>query len=207
MYWLFSLGICDTLFKLNLDLGVNGMAERFKSLNQKHITFIQQQHIYFVATAAETGQVNLSPKGTDTLRVIDGHRVRWLNLTGSGNETAAHLLKSNRMTLMFCSFDRQPLILRIYGDAKTIHPADTEWPEAISGFEQTLGARQIFEVNIDIVQTSCGYAVPFYEYKSERDTLNKWTEKKGQAGIETYWQTVNRESMDGFPTRIDENKT
>ncbi len=182
------------------------MADRFESLNQKHINFIQQQHLYFVATAAETGRVNLSPKGTESLRVIDSNRVRWLNLTGSGNETAAHLLLSNRITLMFCSFDRQPLILRLYGCAKTIHPTDTEWQKAISGFEQTLGARQIFEVNIDTVQTSCGYAVPFFEYQSERDTLNKWTERKGQAGIETYWQTDNRESIDGFPTGIGESQ-
>ncbi len=182
------------------------MADQFESLNQKHIEFIQGQHIYFVATAAETGRVNLSPKGTDTLRIVNENRIAWLNLTGSGNETAAHLLNSNRITLMFCSFDRQPLILRLYGSARAIHPGDSDWQDTVSDFEQTLGARQVFDVDIDMVQTSCGYAVPFFEYTSERDTLTKWTEKKGQAGIEAYWQSNNSESLDGFPTGIQETE-
>ena len=183
------------------------MAEQFESLSPKHIEFIQQQHLYFVATAAETGRVNLSPKGTDTLRVLDKNRVVWLNLTGSGNESAAHLLKSNRMTIMFCSFDRQPLILRLYGTTKTIHAGEPGWQKHISLFNDPLGARQIFEVSVEMVQTSCGFAVPFYDYKSERGTLNQWSENKGQQGIEDYWQDSNNQSLDGFPTGIQEQNT
>lgn len=182
------------------------MAEQFESLSKKHIEFIQQQHIYFVASAAESGRVNQSPKGTDTLRILDDNRAIWLNLTGSGNETAAHLLKLNRITLMFCSFDRQPLILRLYGTAKVIHQGEKGWQEHLSKFENTMGARQIFEVDIEMVQTSCGYAVPFYEYKSERGTLTKWSEKKGQSGVEKYWQSKNAESIDGFPTGIPDSQ-
>ncbi|MFT6435343.1 MAG: hypothetical protein ACJAVI_003398 [Candidatus Azotimanducaceae bacterium] len=181
------------------------MADQFESLNKKHIDFIQQQHIYFVASAAESGRVNLSPKGTDTLRILDDNRAIWLNLTGSGNETAAHLLKLNRITLMFCSFERQPLILRLYGTAKVTHQGEDGWLEHISKFENTMGARQIFEIDIEMVQTSCGYAVPFYEYKSERGTLDKWSEKKGQSEIEEYWQSDNAESLDGFPTGINDS--
>jgi len=176
------------------------MAEQFGSISQKHRDFIEQQHIYFVATAAESGRVNLSPKGTDSLRILDANRVSWLNLTGSGNETAAHLLRENRITLMFCSFDRQPLILRLYGSAKTIHPGDDNWQEHIARFQHTDGARQIFEVHVDMVQSSCGYAVPFYEFESERETLTRWTENKGQDGIKDYWQSSNVESIDGFST-------
>jgi hypothetical protein len=128
--------------------------------------------------------------------------VRWLNLTGSGNETAAHVLENQRMTIMFCCFDRQPLILRLYGQASMISMDSSNWDEALTDFEDYIGARQIFELSIDLVQTSCGYAVPFYEFLGERETLNKWSAKKDRAGIAEYQQQKNRISLDQKPTGL-----
>ncbi len=179
------------------------MSEMFKQLTQKHIDFIKAQHVFFVATADAEGRINVSPKGMDTLRVINESEVVWLNLTGSGNETATHVLDNGRMTVMFCSFDRQPLILRLYGKADAIHPRDEEaWAKYSEVFNHQPGSRQFFEFHLDLVQTSCGYAVPFYEFQGERKTLTKWSNKKGDAGIADYWQETNQTSLDGKPTQI-----
>lgn len=178
------------------------MAEQFPELDPKHIEFIQNQHLFFVGTAGAEGRVNVSPKGMDTFRVVDENRVIWLNLTGSGNETAAHVLENSRMTIMFCSFDRQPLILRLYGEAKTIHSRDPEWAELVGQFPKNAGARQVFDMKVEMVQTSCGYAVPFYEMTGERPTLKKWADNKGQEGVEAYWQEKNQQSIDGKATGI-----
>ena len=159
----------------------------FESLNAKHCDFIAAQKLFFVATAGAEGRVNLSPKGLDSLRIKTGSNgesvVRWLNLTGSGNETAAHVLENGRMTIMFCSFDKQPLILRVYGDAQMISEGDDLWSQAIADFPDYVGARQIFDLQVDLVQTSCGYAVPFYDFVGERETLNKWSANKTRQGI------------------------
>lgn len=180
------------------------MAKIYEQIPEKLKQFIEKQHIFFVATAAEDGRVNLSPKGMDSLRVTGENEVVWLNLTGSGNETAAHLKKVNRMTIMFCSYEKNPMILRLYGTAETIHPGDARWEELSAHFFDSPGARQIFIMQVAAVQTSCGYAVPFYEYKGERDTLKVWSDKKGESGIRDYWQEKNRESIDGFETGIPE---
>ncbi|MEL6987628.1 MAG: pyridoxamine 5'-phosphate oxidase family protein [Bacteroidota bacterium] len=160
--------------------------------------------MFFVATADQDGRINLSPKGLDSLVVLDPSNVLWLNLTGSGNETAAHLLKVNRMTLMFCSFDEQPLILRLYGTSETFHNKDEEWSDLLSQFPNFLGARNIFKLNIDSVQTSCGFAVPEYTFKGQRSILKDWAEKKGDDGIKQYWKDKNVTSIDGLPTGIFE---
>ena len=182
------------------------MGEQFKALDDKHIEFIGNQHLFFVGTAAAEGLVNVSPKGMDTFRVIDASRVAWLNLTGSGNETAAHVLEQDRMTIMFCSFDKHPRILRLYGKAQVIHPRDAEWQEHIDRFPEFTGARQVFDVHLDMVQTSCGYAVPYYELKGERPTLTKWADNRGRTGIEDYWQERNTESLDQNPTGITRDR-
>lgn len=178
------------------------MSEKFEFLTDQHIKFIGNQHIFFVGTAASEGLVNVSPKGMDNFRVLNNSTVAWLNLTGSGNETAAHILENNRMTIMFCSFDKQPLILRLYGRAKVTHPRDSNWSRLENLFPKYTGARQIFEVKIELVQTSCGYAVPFYELAGERPTLNKWADNRGREGIEEYWQEKNTKSLDGNNTGI-----
>ncbi|WP_299777360.1 pyridoxamine 5'-phosphate oxidase family protein [uncultured Formosa sp.] len=165
-------------------------------------TFIKNQHIFFVGTAATEGRVNISPKGTDSFRVINKNKIVWLNLTGSGNETAAHLLQNNRMTIMFCAFEGKPLILRLYGNATIFHPRDEAFQKHSALFPDAVGSRQIIEMNIDLVQTSCGFGVPFMDYSSERTTLDDWANQKGQDGIEQYWIDKNTKSIDGFETQI-----
>lgn len=182
------------------------MGKQFSELSQKHIEFIKQQHLYFVGTAAETGTVNISPKGGDTLRVINPTRVIWQNLTGSGNETAAHLLKNPRMTLMFCSFEGAPLILRLYGTAQVIHKSDTDWQQCIDLFPDNVASRQVLVLDIDLVQASCGMSVPKFDFLSDRDELDKWSQRKGVEGIEAYWESRNQYSIDGFETGIVKNK-
>lgn len=180
------------------------MAERFEQLNDQHIDFIQQQHLYFVGTAGAEGLVNVSPKGMDSLRIIDKSTVAWLNLTGSGNETAAHVLDNGRMTIMFCSFDKQPLILRLYGQAIATHPRDAAWGGLSDLFPQYVGARQIFTLDLDLVQTSCGYAVPYYALQGERPTLTKWANNHGEAGVKDYWKEKNTRSLNDKDTGIFE---
>ncbi|MBN0987603.1 pyridoxamine 5'-phosphate oxidase family protein [Amphritea pacifica] len=180
------------------------MGQQFTELSTQHIEFIGEQKIYFVATAAATGHVNLSPKGGDSLRVISPTRIAWLNLTGSGNESAAHVLQNPRMTLMFCDFQAAPLILRAYGDARVLHRQDPDWCEYRSLFPASEAARQIFILDINLVQSSCGMSVPLFDYKGDRDALTNWAEKKGKQGIEAYWYDRNQQSLDGFDTEIVE---
>ncbi|HDZ07957.1 pyridoxamine 5'-phosphate oxidase family protein [Pseudohongiella sp.] len=178
------------------------MSEKFSELSPALIDFIGEQHIYFVGTAGAEGRVNVSPKGMDSLRILGPNDVVWLNMTGSGNETAAHVLENQRMTIMFCSFGKQPLILRLYGQAQVIHPRDADWDALITQFNDYVGARQIFRLAVDLVQTSCGYAVPHCDYKSERITLEKWAEKRSREGVEAYWAEKNTQSLDGKDTGI-----
>lgn len=178
------------------------MGRLYKQLTDDLADFIQRQKIFFVGTAADGGRVNVSPKGMDTLRVVTEDRVVWLNLTGSGNETAAHLREDDRMTLMFCAFEGDPLILRLYGHAQIFHPHDAEWESLIPFFPTIPGARQIIDMSVDLVQTSCGYGVPFFEFKADRDQLEEWAERKGPEGIRKYWEEKNQLSLDGRPTGI-----
>lgn len=178
------------------------MGKQYDTIPSALRDFIQQQKIFFVATAGREGRVNVSPKGMDSLRIIDEHTVRWLNVTGSGNETAAHVLENQRMTLMFCAFEGKPMILRLYGNATMAQPKDAMWNEWSQDFPALPGARQIFTLNVDLVQTSCGMGVPFFDYQEERQQLNHWAEKKGEQGIEQYWQEKNAMSLDGKATGI-----
>ena len=178
------------------------MAKFYNELDTKLQEFIEKQKVFFVGTAAAEGTVNVSPKGMDSLRIVDSKQLAWLNLTGSGNETAAHLIESPRMTLMFCAFEGNPLILRVYGTARTIHSQDKEWPAWISRFPALPGARQIFLMDIEKAQTSCGFAVPRLQYIEDRNELSNWSEKKGEAGIKEYWKENNQTSIDGKPTKI-----
>jgi hypothetical protein len=146
--------------------------------------------------------VNVSPKGMDSLRVLQSDRVAWLNLTGSGNETAARVQQDPRMTLMFCAFEGEPLILRLYGSARVIHRHDPEWRQLFPLLKPLPGARQIFDLAIDLVQTSCGMAVPYFAYQGDRDLLEEWALKKGDEGIRQYWAEKNQLSLDAIPTNI-----
>lgn len=178
------------------------MGKKLEHITPELADFIQQQKIFFVGTAAEEGRVNISPKGTDTFRVLGENKIVWLNLTGSGNETAAHLLKNNRMTIMFCAFEGKPMILRLYGTAQIFHNRDEKFQEYFRLFVDFTGARQIIEMDVDLVQTSCGFAVPFMDFKEERTILTNWADKQGEEGIKKYWAEKNVKSIDGFETKI-----
>jgi len=178
------------------------MGKRLDKISQELREFINQQKIFFVGTAAEEGRVNVSPKGIDTFRVLGENKIAWLNLTGSGNETAAHLLRNNRMTIMFCSFEEKPIILRLYGKADIFHTRDDKFKEYLKLFPKVSGSRQVIVMHVDLVQTSCGFAVPFMDFKAERTTLNSWSEKQGEERLIDYRQEKNSQSIDGFETRI-----
>ncbi len=178
------------------------MGKMFNEINSELTTFIENQKIFFVGTAAAEGRVNISPKGMDTLRVLGSNKVVWLNLTGSGNETAAHVLKDNRMTILFCAFEEKPLILRLYGQAKIFHGRDKSYKKYIDLFPKISGSRQIIEMNVDTVQTSCGFAVPFMDFKKERTQLKSWAEKQGEDRLKEYHKEKNRLSIDNFETGI-----
>lgn len=178
------------------------MGQRFKKLNSTLTKFIERQKMFFVGTAGDDTRVNISPKGMDSMRVLAPNRVVWLNVTGSGNETSAHVQENPRMTVMFCAFEGDPLILRLYGQAEVIHKNDPQWEELYAMFEPLPGARQIFDLEIDLVQGSCGTAVPFFDYQAPREQLNEWAKNKGEEGIKEYWREKNHLSIDGVPTSI-----
>jgi hypothetical protein len=178
------------------------MGKRLEHITPELHHFIERQKMYFVATAMSEGTVNLSPKGMDSFRILSPNRVMWLNVTGSGNETAAHLLVNDRITVMFCAFEGKPLILRLYGHGKSYHPRDNEWDQYIGLFPPLAGSRQLIDIQVDAVQTSCGMAVPFMDYNHEREELTRWAEKKGENGIHSYWAEKNTVSLDGYETGI-----
>ncbi|MFN3545276.1 MAG: pyridoxamine 5'-phosphate oxidase family protein [Thiobacillus sp.] len=178
------------------------MARFYPALEAKHRAFIAAQRIFFTATGTATSRINLSPKGMDSLRVLADTRVAYLDLTGSGNETAAHLKHDGRMTLMWCSFAAEPLILRAYGCGRAVRRQDAEWAALRAHFPALPGERQLIVLDIDSVQTSCGYAVPTFDYTGERNTLARWAEKKGAVGLVDYWRERNQTSIDGLPTGL-----
>ncbi len=178
------------------------VAKFYTELTEPLQKFIAEQQMFFTASAPIHGRVNLSPKGIDTFRCLDSHTVAYLDLTGSGNETSAHLIENGRMTIMFCSFTQQPLILRLYGQGTVIRPRDAEWGRLDRLFLPTPGARQIIKLSIESAQTSCGNGVPLYEYQGERETMIRWAEKKGEDGLKQYWQEKNQVSIDGLPTYL-----
>jgi hypothetical protein len=177
------------------------MSKFYSKLTTRLQKFIEAQKIFFVATAPNSGRINLSPKGMDSFRVVDKNRVLWLNVTGSGNETAAHLLENDRITIMFCAFEGAPNILRLYGKGKEVKEGDATWNDLITLFPETPGTRQIFDITIESAQTSCGMSIPFMDYKEERNQLNDWATEQGKGGIEQYWEDKNQTSIDGLPTK------
>lgn len=178
------------------------MAKFYNSINKKNRTFIEAQHIFFVASAPANGRINLSPKGMDTFRVLHENRVAFMNLTGSGNETAAHLHENGRLTIMFCAFSGSPLILRLYGQGKSIQRRDAEWADYAPLFPEAVNNRNIIVMDVTSVQTSCGFAVPLFDYQGDRDLLTKWAENRGAEGVAAYWAEHNQASIDGLPTKL-----
>ena len=181
------------------------MARFYPALETKHRAFIAAQKLFFTASGTSHSRLNLSPKGMDSLRILADNRVAYIDLTGSGNETAAHLKHDGRMTMMWCSFDASPLILRLYGRGFVVRRQDAAWADLHHHFAALPGERQIIVLDIESVQTSCGYAVPMYTYQGERDTLARWAEKKGPVGLLDYWRDKNQISIDGLVTNLLED--
>lgn len=170
------------------------------TLNDAHCAMIARQPVFFVATAASEGRINLSPKGLDSFRVLAPDRVAWLDLGGSGNETNAHLLADGRVTVMMCNFEQPALILRIYGRGRPVLPADAEWETLAAQFTLLPGTRQIFDVAVESVQTSCGWGVPIMDFERERATLVKYhAQADPQEWAAKY--SSRTASIDGLPTR------
>lgn len=177
------------------------MSETTEALDEELTRFIEHQHIFFVATAPleAGGHINLSPKGHDTLRVLDPRTVAYLDLTGSGVETIAHLRQNGRITLVFCAFSGKPRIVRIYGSGEPVLPGDEGYDGLLDRFTPSAGVRSVIRVRVERVSTSCGYGVPLMTYEGERDTLTKWFERKGPEGIARYRRSKNSRSIDGLP--------
>jgi Pyridoxamine 5'-phosphate oxidase len=175
--------------------------EFFPTLSDKHEDFIAQQPVFFVATAAESARINLSPKGMDCFRVLSPSQVAYLDVGGSGNETQAHLNADGRITIMFCAFDRPALILRIYGRGRSVLPQDADWAGLAPHFTLLPGTRQIFLIDVDSVQTSCGWGVPFMAFERERETLSK---AHRQYSPGEYREKINTrtKSIDGLPVTL-----
>ena len=181
------------------------MAKQFSHIESAHAAFIAEQHIFFTASAAATGRINISPRGADAFRVLNPNTVAYLDQTGSGNETAAHLRASGRLTIMFCGFENVPMILRLYGRGRSLWRGTPEYAallETAFGNEEAPGARQIICLDVEMVQTSCGYGAPLFDFKEERPTLRRWAENQGEDGVAAYWRQKNVYSIDGFETGV-----
>lgn len=180
------------------------MGKLHDSIKAAHKEFIEKQHIFFVSTAplSADGRVNLSPKGLDCFKVFSENQVGYMDLISSGNETSAHTLENGRITIMFCSFEGVPNILRLYGKGFTVLPGSEQWKEYAPHFKIYPSTRQFIIADIDMVQTSCGFGVPLYNYEGERDIHFEWAEKKGASGLYEYVQQKNLKSLDDLPTNL-----
>ncbi|QKT03404.1 pyridoxamine 5'-phosphate oxidase family protein [Ectothiorhodospiraceae bacterium 2226] len=178
------------------------MAKTYPEIDARLAQWIAAQPLFFVGTAPRAGEhVNLSPRGLDTLRVLAPREVAFLDLTGSGNETAAHLHENGRITLMLCAFEGDPRILRLYGRGEVVTPRDARWGALRAHFGAPVpGERQIVRIDVQRVQTSCGFGVPLMAYQGQRDVLPRWAERKGPDGIRAYWAEKNARSLDDLPT-------
>ncbi len=181
------------------------MAKQFAGIGDDHRDFIGRQHLFLVASAAPGTRVNVSPRSTDCLRVLGPNAVAYLDRTGSGNETAAHIRAGGAVTIMLIAFEGPPSILRLYGRGAVHGRRSRAFDRLLSehfGAAAPLGTRQIVVLDVDLVQTSCGYGVPFFAYRGERTAMDRWARAKGEAGIDAYWREKNVRSMDGLPTGL-----
>jgi hypothetical protein len=177
------------------------MAKVHPNISRKLQQWIEQQAVFFLASAPleSDGHINLSPRGLDSLRVLNEHEVLVLDLTGSGNETAAHLAQNGRLTIMFCAFENEPRILRLYGQGRVILPDAPQWSDWRAHFAADIaGVRQLFHLKLTRVQTSCGFGVPLMDFQGQRDLLSKWAQQKGPQGVHAYQLEKNASSIDGL---------
>ncbi len=176
------------------------MGKIYKEINSKQVIWIEQQKMFFVATAPLSGEglINLSPKGLDSFRVLNPHTVAYLDLTGSGVETIAHVKENARITIMFCAFDGSPKILRIHGHGEVIEKSNPRFNSLKSKFTKFKSTRAIIVVGIKRVADSCGFGIPVYHFHQQRDTLINWAENKGEKGIIAYQMEHNKQSLDNL---------
>ncbi|MCW8914249.1 MAG: pyridoxamine 5'-phosphate oxidase family protein [Magnetovibrio sp.] len=181
------------------------MATFFDAISEKQRSFIEAQHVFFVASAplSAGGHVNVSPKGMDSFRVLGPNRVAYLDLTGSGNETSAHLNENGRITVMFCAFEGPPKIVRLFGTGRVVAQLDSEWVKLSALFPTFTGTRQIMVIEVAQTQDSCGMSVPCYEFREDRDALVNHWQKQGQDKVEEYWgrNAKSIDGMDAFPLK------
>ena len=181
------------------------MGQQFPAIDDKHRAFIERQKIFFVASAPPKGRVNVSPKGLACFRVLGPNEVAYLDCTGSGSETRAHLVASDdkRLTIMFCAFEGDPVILRLYGQGQSLMRGTPGYARLIEHFEEMPGARQIVRLDVELVQTSCGMGVPLFDYKAERGSLVDYWVRQGVEGLRKYWGLKNTKSIDGLATGFE----
>ncbi|QEH37573.1 Pyridoxamine 5'-phosphate oxidase [Aquisphaera giovannonii] len=177
------------------------MGKVYDRIDEGVAEFIEKQRVFFVGTAPTglDGHLNVSPKGLDSFRILGPTQVAYLDLTGSGIETVAHLRENGRITIMFCAFEGRPLIVRLYGKGRVVEPSDAGWDGLIGAFPPHPGARTIIVVDVDRVADACGYSVPRYAYEGERTQLLDWSNRKGDSGLEAYRSQKNAASIDGLP--------
>lgn len=180
------------------------MGKQFARIDAGHRAFIERQKIFFVASAPRHGRINVSPKGLSSLRVLGDNDVAYLDCTGSGSETRAHLMADDsRLTIMFCAFEGDPVILRLYGQGRSLMRGTPDYAALVSQFDDIPGARQIVRLTVDLVQTSCGMGVPLFDYKQERGSLLGYWTRQGVDNLRKYWGLKNMRSIDGLPTGFD----
>ena len=181
------------------------MGRSFDAIPDHLVAWMEEQPIYFVASAPldAEGHVNVSPKGGDSFRVLGPNAVAYLDLTGSGAETIAHTRENGRLTVMFCSFDEKPNIVRLFGRGEAVLPDDERFPELAARFPANPGTRTVVALDVTKVTSSCGYSVPMMDLVGPRDTLDRWAERKGRDGIVEYWGQKNQTSIDGLPALAD----
>lgn len=177
------------------------MGKLYTEITPELEAWIGQQRLFFVATAplAAEGHINCSPKGLDTLRILGPQQAAYLDLTGSGAETIAHLRENARIVIMFCAFSGPPKIIRLHGKGQVVTPADSDWPVLSAGFPEYTGVRTVIVIDIDRISDSCGYGVPKYEYSEEREALQRWAQNKSAEKLAAYRQEKNSRSIDGLP--------
>jgi len=179
------------------------MAKQFPALLPEHVHFIARQHVFFTASATAESRINISPREASALRVLGPNAVCYLDQTGSGAETSAHLRADGRLTLMLCSFEKAPLIMRLYGHGTSLFRGSAAYRTLLDGAfagEEAPGARQIVRLEVAMVQTSCGYGVPFFDFVAERAQLKTWAAAQGPEGVAAYRSRKNLASIDGLPT-------
>lgn len=181
------------------------MGKAFDTITAQMRGFIEQQHMFFVATApSEGGRVNMSPKGYDAFRILGDNSVCYLDLTGSGAETIAHIRDNGRITFMFCAFEGKPNICRLYGTGRVVREGDDEFAALLALFDSHSGVRSIIVADIDATSNSCGFSVPFMDFVEDRQTLSDYWAKRDDETIAKYWSTKNATSIDGLPAMENE---